>query len=332
MAKRFLAAVAASFVALASTGASALDKVTFMLDWVPSGEEPYPYVATQRGYFAQEGLDVTIRIGRGSTDVITKMATGVAEIGAGAVGSLLRASAESNVPLKAVLSIYTKQPDAIFTVKGSGITSIKDLAGRTMATAPFSSSNTIWPVFAAQNGLDAEKVTLLKTDPNTIIPLLATGKADATMSWVTNAGTAKSLLKQAGKELVILPWSDLGLDGYGLSIFATDKVIKENPTLVARFVRAYQKAIAFTLSDPAAAAKDNNAMLPDISPEHGLAEWQHAEPLIKNEITDKFGMGTFDAALLKKTWEWVAKAQNYPMDKINPESTVDRSFVVVPKT
>jgi hypothetical protein len=43
-------------------------------------------------------------------------------------------------------------------------------------------------------------------------------------------------------------------------------------------------------------------------------------------------VGTFNSELLKKTWEWVAKAQKYPLDKINPEIGVDRSFVAAPKT
>src|SRR5262249_43983744 len=64
---------------LASAAARAADKVDFMIDWVPSGEEAYPYVGVQEGFFAQEGLDVTIRIGRGSVDVITKLATGTAD-------------------------------------------------------------------------------------------------------------------------------------------------------------------------------------------------------------------------------------------------------------
>jgi NitT/TauT family transport system substrate-binding protein len=332
MGKRFLAIAAAGLVMAASSAAHAVDKVTFLLDWIPSGEEPYPYVATQRGFFAEEGLDVTIRIGRGSTDVITKMSTGVVDLGAGAVGTLLGAIAENNAPVKAVLSIYSKQPDAIFTVKGNGITSLKDLAGKTLATAPFSSSNTIWPVFAASNGLDVEKVTVIKADPGTLFPLLATGKADASINWVTNAAGAIHVLKQANKELVILPWSEHGLDGYGLSIFATDKIIKENPGLVKRFVRAYQKAITFTFSDPVAAATDNNKMLPDISVEAAVTEWRNAAPLIKNEFSDKYGVGTFNPELLKKTWEWVAKAQKYPLDKINPEVGVDHSFVAAPKT
>jgi len=78
------------------------------------------------------------------------------------------AVAESKVPVKGIMSVYCKQPDAIFTVKGSGITTIKDLAGHNVTTAPFTASNVIWPVFAASNGLDLTKVTLLKADPNTM--------------------------------------------------------------------------------------------------------------------------------------------------------------------
>jgi NitT/TauT family transport system substrate-binding protein len=149
-----------ALAALVATGictcpaARAADKVDFLIDWVPSGEEAYPYVGVQEGFFAQEGLDVTIRVGRGSVDVITKLATGTADFAMAAIGPLMAAAAQGPIPVKAVYSIYNKQPDANFTVKGSGITSIKDLAGRTIGTATFSSSNTIWPVFAAMNGLD----------------------------------------------------------------------------------------------------------------------------------------------------------------------------------
>ena len=327
MRQAILAVLAASALFFTSTAAHALDKVTFLLDWIPSGEEPYPYVAEKEGFFKDEGLEVTVRIGRGSTDTITKLGTGTADFGAAAVGALMGAVAQSNVPVKAIASIYVKQPDAIFTIKGSGITTLKDLIGKTVATAPFTSSNVIWPVFAQSNGLDVGKITLIKADPNTLFGMLATGKTDATISWVTNKASAERVLSQNGKELVMLPWSEYGLEGYGLSLMATDKVIKEQPQVVARFLRAYTKAINFTFANPEAAAKDNHDMVPDISAEDGLAEWKNAALLIKNEVSQKNGMWTFDPELLKKTWEWVAKAQNYPMDKIDPVGIVDRSFV-----
>ena len=324
---RHLAFSAVCAAVLASASAQAADKVDFMIDWVPTGEEAYPYVGVQEGYFAQEGLEVTIKVGRGSVDTITKVATGVADFGSAAVGALMGAAAQSPVPVKAIYSIYSKQPDAIFTVKGSGITAIKDLNGRTVGTATFSSSNTIWPVFATMNGLDLSKIKLQKVEVNTLAPLLATGKIDATINWVTAAPNTEAILKKAGKEIVVLPWSAYGLDGYGLSVIAADKVIKERPDVVARFVRAFQKVTAFVVANPAGAAKDLKAMVPDADLESDTAEAHTLGPLIKNEVSAKYGMGTYDPALLKKTWEWVAKAQSYPLDKLDPETVVNRTFL-----
>ena len=54
---------------LASTLAvSAAEKVTFLIDWLPSGDKAAPYLAVQKGLFAAEGLEVTIQSGRGSSD------------------------------------------------------------------------------------------------------------------------------------------------------------------------------------------------------------------------------------------------------------------------
>ncbi|MBV8537881.1 MAG: ABC transporter substrate-binding protein, partial [Alphaproteobacteria bacterium] len=177
------------------------------------------------------------------------------------------------------------------------------------------------------NGLDLDKITVLKVDPNTMFGLMTTGQCDATISWVTNKASAERVLKQTGKELEIIPWSNYGLDGYGLAVFAPVKVIKDKPELVARFVRAYTKAIMFGVTNPKKAAEDNHAMLSDLSVDEIDAEHSNAIPLIKNEISAKYGQWNFDPDWVKKTWEWVAKAQNYPIDKIDPQSAVDGSFV-----
>jgi NitT/TauT family transport system substrate-binding protein len=95
------------------------------------------------------------------------------------------------------------------------IKTIKDLAGRSLATATFSSSNALWPVIARANGLDPDSVKLLKVDNNALGPMLASGRVDATITWVTFGPADARLLKQAGKQLSILPWTAAGLEGYG---------------------------------------------------------------------------------------------------------------------
>lgn len=327
MINRLLGLAAVAAAVLAGAKAFAADKVIYQLDWLPSGEETFPYVAQQEGYFAAAGLDVEIRIGRGTTDVLARMSTGTAEFGSGGLGALMQAAAQNKVPVKAVLSIFNKQPDAIFTYEGSGIKSLKDIAGKTVATATFTSSNALWPVVAAMNGLDISKVKLIKTDPTATAPLVASGHADALINWVTSGGGIESVLAQAGKKMVVLPWSQYGLDGYGLSLFAADAEIAQHPDVAARFVAACEKAIVFSLDHPEAAAKDLKALVPMIDVKSALVEVNTTIPVTRNEISAKYGMGTFDPRLVKDTWKWIAKSQSYPLDKLDPESVIDRSFV-----
>jgi NitT/TauT family transport system substrate-binding protein len=316
----------AVLIAMSAAEAFAADKVIYQ-HWLPSGEETFPYVAQKEGYFAAANLDVEIRIGRGTTDVLAKMSTGAAEFGSGGLGGLMRAAAEGPVPVKAVLSIFNEQPDAIFTYEGSGIKTIKDLAGKTVATATFTSSNALWPVVAEINGLDIAKVRLIKTDPTATAAMVATGKADALINWVTSGGQIETMLKEAGKKMVVLPWSEFGLDGYGLSIFASDAVIANRPDVVARFVAACEKAIQFSLANPEAAARDLKDAVPLVDLDASIVEVRTTIPLTKNAISDKYGVGTFDPALVRRTWEWIARSQSYPIDKIDPEKVIDRSFV-----
>src|ERR1700761_6922367 len=107
--------------------AAPAEKILYLNDWLPAGDKAPVYIAQAKGLFAAEGLDVTIQSGRGSSDVVTKLGTGVADIGQGGIAALLQAKAQSSIPVTAIYSIYTKQPDAIFTAEGSGIESLKDL-------------------------------------------------------------------------------------------------------------------------------------------------------------------------------------------------------------
>lgn len=324
---RWLAATllaGAAFVAQAQ----GKDKVIFQLDWLPGGDKAATYVGIKQGYFAAEGLEVELRPGRGSSDAVTKIATGVSDIGSGGISALMMAAAENpSIPVKAVMSVYSKQPDAIFTVKGSSVDGLKAVAGKTVATATFSSSNTTWPVILQANGVDPEKVKLLKVDPATLAPLLAQGQVDATINWITVAPLFEKVLAQAGKQLVVYPWSSQGLDGYGLSLFASDKFIKERPEVLRKFLRAYAKATAFAIANPEAAAADLKAIVPEVDLATSAGEFRASIPLIQNEISARTGLGAFDPKLLAATWGWVSKAMKYPADKVNPEKLVDRSYL-----
>ena len=175
----------------AAGAARADDKLVYMNDWLPGGDKAIPYYAKEKGLFAAEGLDVTVQTARGSSEAITRIATGTADVGSGGLAALLQARAESNVPVKAILSVFTVQPDAIFTTEASSIKSLKDLAGKKIATATFTSSNVIWPLILQAEKIDPAQVTLLKVDPGALAPMLTTGQVDGTINWSTASPSLK---------------------------------------------------------------------------------------------------------------------------------------------
>lgn len=238
----------------------------------------------------------------------------------------MTAEAEGDVPVKALFPIYTKQPDAIFTVEGGTIETIADLAGKRIATAPFSSSNATWPLLLEVNGIDADSAELIKAEPAALAPMLATGQIDGTVNWVTVAPLAKTVLDEAGKELKVLEWSEFGIDGYGLVTVASDRMIAERPEVVKAFVGAFKEAILASNRDPEAAAAALKVHVPETDTATAALSYAATIDLVENAVTEADGYGVFTEERMAETWKWVAQSQGYAMDALAPMALVNQSY------
>lgn len=319
--------LASALVALCSNAALAADKVRWLNDWLPAGDKAVIYLGVQEGLFAAEDIEVEISSARGGADVVTKLATGSADFGSAGLASLLQARAQGPVPVVAVAPIYNKQPDALFTAEGSGIEKFTDIVGKTVATPTFSASNVVWPLLLENNGIDPNSVKLLKLDPGALAPMLATGKVDATINWVTVAPGFVRSLGEAGKELQVIPWSEYGFDGYGLSLVASERFVQRNPEVARKFVAAYRKAQDMAIANPAAAAAALKKMVPEVDEQQAVEQFEASIPLMANEISESEGTGAFNPARLQVTWQWVARAQNLEQDALDPNTAVTSQYV-----
>jgi len=317
--------IASALLALCSNAALAADKVRWLNDWLPAGDKAAIYLGVEQGLFAAEGIEVEIASARGGNDVVTKLATNSADFGSAGLASLLQAKAQGDVPVVAVAPIYNKQPDAFFTTEGSGIESFKDIVGKTVATPTFSASNVVWPLLLERNGIDPNSVKLLKLDPGALAPMLATGKVDATINWLTVAPGFVRALGEADKTLKTIPWSEYGFEGYGLSLVASQRFVKNNPEVAKKFVKAYQQAQQNAIADPAAAAAALKKMVAEVDEQQAEEQFAASVPLMQNEISAAEGTG-FDAQRLATTWEWVARAQGMALDSLDPASAIDSSL------
>ena len=315
------------FFLIVAGQACANDKVTFQLGWLPGGEYAPVYVGLQMGLFEKAGLDVTVASGRGASDVVTKLATGTADIGIAGLAALMQAKASSEIPVKAVFSVHTKQPDALVTYEGSGINSLSDLKGKKIATATFSTSNVIWPILLKMNGLSDSDIKVTKVDPGALAPMLASGTSDAAISFTTGAAAYDGPLNSVGKKTKLIRWSDYGFNGYGMVIFATDDMMAKRPEVLKRFLKVYREAEELAVADPALAVNSVHVAAPMVETSTAEKQWRESIMLISNDISNKDGLGAIDPKRLALTWDWAAKSLGVPLDKIDPEKIVDRSFI-----
>jgi NitT/TauT family transport system substrate-binding protein len=324
---RWLFTALAALCVIGSGSAGAADHVTFQLGWLPGGDRAPAYVGAQRGMFAKENIEVKILAGRGGTDTMTKIATGVADMGEVGLDLFLASKAEATIPVTAVMPFFTKVPDVLITIQGNGINTLKDVGGKTVATSPFTSSNLTWPVVLKMNGVDPNSIKLIKADPSTLAGMLAAGQVDAVINWQTSAPAARPAIVMAGKTMHVIEWSRAGYEAYSQTIVASDKSLAERPDVMRRFLKVYREATLLMIADPQGAAENVKAMVPQADIEVLKEQIAAAAPLIMNEVTQRDGMGIFNPDLVKKTWEWAVKANGYVPDKVDPLAVISTKFV-----
>ena len=166
-------------VALAVTPATAQDEATLILDWVPDGSYAAFYAGVAEGFYEEAGIDLTIERGFGSSDTVTKIASGVAKFGIADIAAVMAGRVRAETPVKAIASIYTRPPHSIFVLADSGIETFEDLEGRSLAGAPGSAVRVYLPLVMARNEVDMSMVELVNSEPATMGPLLVSGQADA---------------------------------------------------------------------------------------------------------------------------------------------------------
>jgi len=295
---RLVSSVALSISLLfVASSAWAADKITFVTDFGYLGRHAYYFVAQDKGYYKDAGLEVDIVRGQGSADAVKQVAAGTAQIGFADAASVILGRANDGVPVKLIAEVYAKPPHAVFTLEGSGIKTPKDLEGRTIADSASSSLPKMFPAYAKAAGIDASKVKWLFVTSDAIAATLALGRADA----VTYYTISEALMSKAvaPKKMTILKFSDVGMDFYSNGLIANDNIIKSKPDVVKRFVQATLKGLNDAINDPEAAAKILNKYQRQIDVDIGTAEMKVVGSLVKAPA------GSVDRAQMQRTIELV---------------------------
>lgn len=301
---------AACLVAVSSSSAWAVDKVKFTLDWKFEGNAAPFLLAQDQGYFAAEGLDVTIDTGNGSAGSVIRVASGTYDIGAADLNSLVEFNAGNpDRALKAYFMLYDENPSAIFALKKSGITKPKDLEGKTLGAPVFDAARKLFPAFARATGVPTGAVKWESMDPPLREPMLARGQVDAISGFYF---TSLLNLKAQGvdpKDLVIMKYSDYGMAFYSNALIASPALMKSNPDLLKRFARAVAKGWRDAIKNPPAAIEALKKRDPLINP---AVELERLNMVIKDNVltpdVKANGMGAIRPERMAKAIEQLSDA------------------------
>ncbi|MCS7220133.1 MAG: ABC transporter substrate-binding protein [Anaerolineae bacterium] len=231
-------------VATEMTSTPMIEKLTLGLGYIPSVQFAPFYVAREKGYFAEEGLEVVFQHGF-ETDFIKLVGTDELQFAVASGEQVILAQAQG-LPVIYVMTWYNRFPVVVFALKEKGLNTPKALEGhRVGIPGLFGASFIAWKALVYAAGIDESKVTL-ESIGFTQAEAVAQGRVDAALDYAVN-GPVK--LRQAGREVDVIQVSDyINLPSNGL--VTNEKTIRERPELVQRMVRALLRGLEDTLNHP----------------------------------------------------------------------------------
>lgn len=287
-----------------SGGEKATRQLDFILDFSFFGRHAYYFVAQEKGYYADEGLDVSFQRSQGSSDAIAKVGAGQADMGFADAGTLVLSRANDNVPVKLAAVVYQKAPHAVYVLESSGIEEPKDLEGKTLADSAGSSNYRLFPAFAKAAGIDESTIEWQLVDSSGLPRLLAAKRVDGIGQYVLG----EPLLDQAVEPESVRPfqYSDYGLKFYANGIVASEEMLENNPEVVKAFVRATVRGMEDAFNDPERAGEISHEYHREIEAEVATAETKLVAELAQNTNTEEHGLGHIDPEMVENTIEVVS--------------------------
>lgn len=243
-------------LAIASSAAFADGHATdlsFALDWKFEGPAAPYFAAIDNGHFEDKGLNVEIAAGSGSLDAIPKVATGAFPIGFADINSLIRFLDQNpGAPVIATMMIYDKPPFAIIGRKSLGVETPADLEGKVLGAPPPDGAWAQFPIFAAENELNMDTITVEPVGFPTREPMLAEGNVASITGFSFSSYLNLVRLGVDEADITTLLMADFGLELYGNAIIVNTEFAQANPEVVAGFMEAVALGWKDAIADPAA--------------------------------------------------------------------------------
>lgn len=285
-----------------------LEKVTVILDWVPNTNHTGMYVALEKGYYAEEGLDVEIiqPTEGGSADLI---AAGQGEFGISYQEQVTYArTAADSLPVKAIAAIIQHNTSGFASPVAKNIKTPKDFEGKKYGGWGSPIEEAMLKGLMEKEGADFNKLEMVDIGASDFFTSVE-NHVDFTWIYYGWDGVAAEL-RDFNINFIKLQDVEPALDFYTPTIIAHEKLLNDNPELAERFLKATAKGYEFAIDKPEEAGKILVKHVPELDEEMVIAsqkylakEYKAEAPRwgeMKEEVWTTYGNWMFDNGLLEK--------------------------------
>jgi len=309
--------------------AQAQTKIRMVLNWKYEGPQGMFFLADDRGYFKQEGLDVTFDQGNGSGAAVPQVANGAYDMGFGDINALVELAAKKpdDAPV-GVFMLYNRPPFTVAVKADSPIKTPADFVGRKLGGAANDGALKLFPALCSAAKIDCTKVEIVNMQPNLREQMLMQGQVDGVFGYVTTIRFSARLSGiDPDKQLRFIKFEDYGMDLYSNGIIVSRKFVKEHPEAVKGFLRALNHGIKDAIAEPQAAIDAVVKREPLIKPaiERARLDATMADEMSHPEIA-RIGIGDISDERMAKAIDILVKAKELPRAPAVGE-IFDRSFL-----
>lgn len=306
-------------------------RLRFILNTFFSGPQAWFFLADDRGYFRDEGLELVFTEGDTLANAVPKLMGGAFEAGYGDMNALVEwTSAQPHAAPVAVFAMHNRSPYTIAVPAAGTALQPRDLAGRSLVTHPNDAAWRMFPEFCAACGIDPASVQIEVSDlpHRELVPMVLAGRWDGLFGFV-NTVRAQTLEAGLDPDAVLrhFEWQHHVPSLYGAAVMVTPALLRDEPSVVAGLVRAVNRGVADTVADIEAAVDAVVRRNPAIDRAANRArlagtlalEMAHAEGAT-------LGIGAVDMARLAQTLDLMARSKQLAQPP-RPERLFDSRFL-----
>jgi putative hydroxymethylpyrimidine transport system substrate-binding protein len=260
-----------------NTTPGAPQRFTVELDWIANADHAGIYEGIDGGFFDEAGLDVRPQVPSDPSSPIKQVATGQVDLAVSYEPEVLLAH-DQGLPVKAVAALVPQPLTSLIWLPDSGIRSVADLKGKTIATAGIPYQDAYLQAILGQENLSTGDVNEVNVQQG-LLPAILSGKADAILGGFLNIEGVD--LSERGKNPIVTPVDRLGIPPYDeLVLVANSDTLGDDSDAIRRFLGALERGTEAAVKDPAAATDAILKASRGLDPKLTRAEVDRTLPLL----------------------------------------------------